>query len=61
MINELFDESKRNLDELTEEMRATKQRLAGLEQEALQPRLAMKAGVKSDTKTLKRMEDVAAC
>ena len=40
------------MDELTEEMRATKQRLAGLEQkDAWQPRLAM---------TPKHMDDIAA-
>ena len=60
MIKELFDKSDRKLDELTEEMRATKQRLAGLEQEAPQPHLVTEAYVPVDTKTRKRMEDVAA-
>ena len=48
------------LHELVGEMRATKQRLAGLEQDARQPRLAMETDVPSDTKTPNRMEDVAA-
>ena len=60
MIEELFDKSDRKLDELADEMRATKQRLAGLEQDARQPRLAMEADGPSDTKTRNRMEDVAA-
>ena len=51
-----FDE----LDELTEEMRATKQRLADVEQEARQPRLAMETDVPSDTKTRNRMENIVA-
>ena len=41
-------------------MRATKQRLVGLEQGARQPRLAMGADVPLDTKTRNRMEDIAA-
>ncbi|CAM9338451.1 unnamed protein product, partial [Ascophyllum nodosum] len=52
MIEELFDKSDRELDELTE-MRATKQLLAGLEQEARQPRLAMEDDVPSNIKTRK--------
>ena len=56
MIEELFDK----LEELADEMKATKQRLAGLEQVAQQPRLAMEADVPSDTKTQKRMEDAVA-
>ena len=48
------------LDELTVEMRATKQHQAGLEQEARQPRLAMEADVPSDTKIRNHTEDVAA-
>ena len=42
------------------EMRATKQRSACLEQDAWQPRLALEAGVPSDTKTRKRAEGAAA-
>ena len=60
MLKELFDKLDRKLDELTVRMRATKQCFTGPEQEARQPRLAMEAGVPSDTKTRKRMENVAA-
>ena len=60
MIKELSDKSDRKLEELTEETKATKQRLAGLEQEAQQPRLAMEADVKTDTKNYEYMEDAAA-
>ena len=48
------------LDELADEMRATEQRFAGLEQDARQPRLAMEADVPSDTQTHKRMWDAVA-
>ena len=48
------------LDELTEKIRAIKQRLAGQEQDTRQPRLAMEADVPPDTKTRKRMEAAAA-
>ena len=41
-------------------MRATKQRLAGLEQDVRQSRLAMEANVPSDTKTRERSESAAA-
>ena len=60
MIGELFDKSDRELDEVADEMRATKKGLAGLEQDARQPRLAMEADVPSDTKTHTRMEDAVA-
>ena len=60
MIEELFHKSDRELDELAEEMRGTRQRLAGLKQKAQLPRLAMEADVKSDTKTRMRMEDAVA-
>ena len=43
-----------------EEMRATEQRSASLEQDARQPRLAMKADVTIYTKTRKRTEGAAA-
>ena len=43
-----------------EEMRATKQRLAGLEQEDQWPLLAMETDVKPDTNTRKCMKDVTA-
>ena len=57
MIEELFDKSDRKLDEFSDAMRATKQRLADLEQVSRQPRLAMGADMTSDIKTHKRMED----
>ena len=42
------------MDELADEMRATKYRLAGLEHDARQPRLAIEVDVPSDTKTRKQ-------
>ena len=60
MIKELFDKPDRKLDELADEMRVTKQRLASLEQDARQPRPAMELNVPSDIKTRNRMEDAAA-
>ena len=48
------------MDELADEMRETKQRLAGLEQDARQPHLAMEGDVPSDTKTRDRTEGTAA-
>ena len=50
----------KTFDEPTEKMRETRQRSAGLERDARQPRLAMVADVKPDAKTRKRMENVAA-
>ena len=47
------------MDELAEEMRPTKQRLAGLEQDTGQPRLAMEADMPSDTKIRERTEGAA--
>ena len=41
-------------------MRDAKQRLAGLEHDARQPRLATEADIESDTKIRKRTEDAAA-
>ena len=58
MIEELFDKSDRELDELAEEMRATEQCL-GQEQDARQPRLAVEADGSSDAKTRTRTEDAA--
>ena len=55
-----FDQQDGNLDELTKEMRATDNRLVGLEQDARHPRLIMEADVPSDRKTRKRTEDAAA-
>ena len=48
------------MDELADEMRAAKQRLAGLEQDVRQPRLAMEADVPSGTMTRERTEGAAA-
>ena len=47
-------------DEPTEKTRGTRQRSAGLEQDARQPRLAMEVGVTSNKKTRTRIENVAA-
>ena len=48
------------MKELTGRMRATNQRLADLQHEAQQPRLATEADVEPETKNLKRTEDAAA-
>ena len=48
------------MDELVDEMRATKQRLDGLEQDARQSHLTMEADVPSGTKTCERTEGAAA-
>ena len=58
-MEELFDKPDRKLDELEEEIRATEQRLAGQEQNARQPCLAMEADAPADTKTRERMEGAA--
>ena len=50
----------KKMDELADQMRATKQRLAGLKQAARQPRLAMETNVPSSTKTSERTEGAAA-
>ena len=47
------------MDELADEIRETKQRLAGLEQDVWQPYLAMEEDAPSDTKTRERTEAVA--
>ena len=58
MIEEIFDKPDRKLDELAEKMRATRQRLAGLEQDARQPRLDRQtprlASVRSALQQIKR-------
>ena len=59
IIEELFDKLDSKLDELADEMRATKQRSAGLEQVARQSRLAMEADVPSDANTDERTEGAA--
>ena len=56
MIEELFDKSDRKLDQLTDEIRGTRQRVASLEQDARQPRLAMEVDGPSDTTTHERTE-----
>ena len=48
------------MNELVDEMRATKQRLAGLEQDARQPCLVMEADEPSDTKNCERTKGAAA-
>ena len=53
------DQQEGNLDEVAEEMRATGQRLASLDQGARHPRLAMEAGVPAYKKTRERTEGVA--
>ena len=55
-----FDQQDGKMDERMDMTRGTRQRSAGLEQEARQPRLATEADVKSDTKTRKCTEDAAA-
>ena len=50
MIEELFDKPDRKLDELTENLKSVNQRVASLEQDARQPRLAMKADVQAGPK-----------
>ena len=59
IMQSYFDQHDEKLDKLTEKTRETRQRLAGLEQEVRQPRLATKANVESDTKTRKRTESAA--
>ena len=60
MVEELFDKSDRKLDELADEMRTTKQRLAGLGRDSRKPRLNMEADVPSYIKTRERTEGAAA-
>ena len=59
LTEELFDKSDRKMDELAEDMRVTDQRLASLEQDARQSRLAMKAEVQKDKETRERKEGAA--
>ena len=58
-LDKAFDKQFRLNAEYFKEMRATDQRLAGLEHVARQPRLATEADVPSDKKTRKRAEDAA--
>ena len=60
MIKERFDRSDEKFDERTETMKATNQRLAGLQDGARQSCLAKEADVEPDTKTRKRTEGAAA-
>ena len=59
MMEELFDKSDRKLNEHAEVMRGTDKRLASLEQDARQPRLAMEVDVPADKKTRERTEGAA--
>ena len=63
-LDKYFNELKKSLDRMSETidriLRVTDQRLAGLEQDARQPRLATEADVLTDSKTRKRTEDAAA-
>ena len=59
MIEELFDKSDRKLEKLSNEMTRIDQRLASLEQDSRQPRVAMEADVKIDKKTREHTEGAA--
>ena len=59
LTNSRFDQQDENLNQLLEEMRATEQRSASLEQDARQPRRAMEADVTVGKKTRERMEGAA--
>ena len=60
MMEGFCDRSERKMDdELAEEMRGTNRRVASLEQDARQPRLAIKADGPSDTKTRECTEGAA--
>ena len=48
LMKSQFDKSGKQLYELTEKMRATNQRFAGLKHKSRQPRLAMEADVTPD-------------
>ena len=52
-------EQQERLNELTDEMRGTRQRLASPEQDARQPRLALEADVQADKKIRERTEGAA--
>ena len=55
-----IDQQDGKFDEFMDMTRETRQCLAGLEQEAWQPRLATESDVKPDTKNRKRAEDATA-
>ena len=54
-----FDQQENKLDQLMEMTRGISQRLAGLEQDARHPRLAIKANGPADTETRERTEGAA--
>ena len=58
-IEELFDRPDTKSEKLAKVMRATEQRLAGQEQNARQPCLAMEADAPADTKTRQRTDGAA--
>ena len=58
-VDKVFDKHFGQKPENLEEMRATDQRVASLEQDARQPRLVMDADVPVDTKTRERTEGAA--
>ena len=60
MMPSHFDRQYKQLGELTEKMKHTNQRLAGLQHKAWQPCIALEADVEPDTKTRKRTENTAA-
>ena len=60
VADKVFDKHFEQKAENPEEMRATEQRSANLEPDALEPRLAMEADIATDTKTHNRMEDAEA-
>ena len=62
MFEKQFDRTDKNLErmsELTGMLKVINKRLAGLEHEARQPRLAPEADAESASKTRKRTEDAA--
>ena len=58
-LNKLLVRSGNKLDDMVKEARNTNQRRAGLQDQAQQPRLAMKADVLEDKKTRESTEDFA--
>ena len=54
-----FDQQKKKLNELMEMTRGTDQRVAGLDQDFWQPRLAMEEDMQADNKTYERTEGAA--
>ena len=58
-IDRQLNQMKSHFDELTDKIRDTRQRLAGLQNDAWPPLLAVEADVTSDNKTRKLTEDAA--